>query len=254
MTTHTAEEKMMMVRRPSAAIRVGLWALPLYGALTAWATLDPQPDQATDPAGWARFVSTNYYLVSHLVGSTGGTILAILGTVALGGYLAGGRSAKLGVTAMVITVTGHALLLVPAAISTFATPAIGRAYLAGFTDVMQIGFSPAMTATFLLGLLLALVGNILLGVAMWRSDILPRWVGAVWAISAIVFYVLGVVLGLATAGASPPTQIVGALLIVISGAWTAWVAQRPTPEQGRSAAAPVDSNPAVPDGNTDAPS
>src|SRR5215207_9403887 len=143
---------MIMVNRPSAAIRVGLWALPLYGALTAWATLEPQPDQATDPEAWARFVSTNYYLLSHLVGSTGGTILAILGTMALGGYLAGGRSAGLGVAAMVIAVAGHAVLLVPATISTFATPAIGRAYLAGFTDVMQITFSPAMTATFLLGL------------------------------------------------------------------------------------------------------
>src|SRR5215203_2322592 len=120
---------MIMVNRPSAAIRVGLWALPLYGALTAWATLDAQPDQVTDPEGWARFVSTNYYLLSHLVGSTGGTILAILGTMALSGYLAGGRSAKLGVAAMVVAVAGHALLLVPAAISTFATPAIGRAYM-----------------------------------------------------------------------------------------------------------------------------
>ena len=89
---------------------------------------------------------------------------------------------------------------------------------------------------------------------MWRSDILPRWVGAVWAISAIVFYVLGVVLGLATAGASPPTQIVGALLIVISGGWTAWVAHRSTPERGRSPGESADSNRAVPDGNTDAPS
>jgi hypothetical protein len=238
---------MIMVKRPSAAIRVGLWALPLYGALTAWATLDPQPDQATDPDGWARFVSTNYYLLTHLAGGTGGTILAILGTIALGGYLAGGRSGKLGVAAMVVTVTGHALLLVPAAISTFATPAIGRAYLAGFTDVMQIGFSPAMTATFLLGLLLALVGNVLLGVAMWRSGTLPKWVGAVWVISAIVFYVLGVVLGLATAGASPPTQSMGALLIVISGAWTAWVAQSSTPGPGRSTGDSADSDRAVPE-------
>src|SRR5215211_5069269 len=122
---------MIMVNRPSAAIRVGLWALPLYGALTAWATLDAQPDQVTDPEGWARFVSTNYYLLSHLVGSTGGTILAILGTMALGGYLASGRSAKLGVPAMAVAVAGHALLLVPAAISTFALPAIGRTYLGG---------------------------------------------------------------------------------------------------------------------------
>jgi hypothetical protein len=244
---------MIMVNRPSAAIRVGLWALPLYGALTAWATLDAQPDQAMEPEGWARFVSTNYYLLSHLVGSTGGTILAILGTMALGGYLAGGRSAKLGVAAMVVAVAGHALLLVPAAISTFATPAIGRAYLAGFTDVMQIGFSPAMEAMFLLGLLLALVGNVLLGVAMWRSSMLPRWVGAVWAIAALVFYVLGVVLGLATTGASLPTQIVGALLIVISGAWTAWVAQRSTPERDLSIGESAESNRAVPNANTDAP-
>jgi hypothetical protein len=244
---------MIMVNRPSAAIRVGLWALPLYGALTAWATLEPQPDQATDPGGWARFVSTNYYLVSHLLGSTGGTILALLGTIALGGYLAGGRSAKLGVAAMAVAVTGHALLLVPATISTFATPAIGRAYLAGFTDVMQIAFSPAMTAMFLLGLLLALVGNVLLGVAMWRSGLLPRWVGAVWAISALVFYVLGVVLGMATTGASLPTQVVGALLIVISGAWTAWVAQRSAPERELSMGESADSNRPVPNANTDAP-
>ena len=96
-----------MAKKPTTAIRIGLWALPLYGALTAWATLDPQPDQSTDPEGWARFVSTNSYLVSHLIGSTGGTILAILGTIALGAYLAGGRSARLGVAAMVIAVAGH---------------------------------------------------------------------------------------------------------------------------------------------------
>jgi len=77
-------------------------------------------------------------------------------------------------------------------------------------------------------------------------------VGAVWAISALVFYVLGVVLGLATTGASLPTQIVGALLIVISGAWTAWVAQRSTPERGRSTGESADRNRAVRDENTDA--
>jgi hypothetical protein len=243
---------MIMAKKPTTAIRIGLWALPLYGALTAWATLDAQPDPSTDPEGWARFVSTDSYLVSHLIGSTGGTILAILGTIALGGYLAGGRSARLGVAAMVIAVAGHAVLLVPATISTFATPAIGRAYLAGFTDVMQITFPEAANAMFLLGLLLALVGNILLGVAMWRSGLLPVWVGIVWAISALVFYVLGVVLGLITTGASLPTQPVGALLIVVSGAWTAWVAQHPRPDPSPSTGGSADHDRSVPDARTDA--
>ena len=57
-------------------IRAGLWTLPLYGLITAWATLEPQPDQQKDPDAWARFVSSGSYQSSHLLGSYGGTILA----------------------------------------------------------------------------------------------------------------------------------------------------------------------------------
>ena len=39
-------------------IRAGLWTLPLYGLITAWATLEPQPDQQKEPDAWARFVSS----------------------------------------------------------------------------------------------------------------------------------------------------------------------------------------------------
>lgn len=207
-------------------IHTGLLALPVYGLLTAWSTLDPQPDQVKDPEAWARFVSTNSYLVGHLLGSTGGLILAIFGIFALGAYLANSRAGRLGLAAMVVTALGHILLLVPSVISTFATPAIGQAYLAGITDVMQVEFPSAMTAIFLLGLLLAFVGSVLLGVAVWRSGTLPKWSGAVWIAAALMFYVLGVVLAQATTGSSLPTQSVGALLIAISGGWMAWSAFR----------------------------
>jgi hypothetical protein len=210
----------------AAWVSAGLMTLPLYGALTLWSTLDPQPDQVQDPAGWARFVSTDSYLVSHLVGSTVAIILAIFGVFALGALLATTRSARLGLTAMVVTVAGHGLLMVPSVISTFATPAIGRAYLAGHPDVMSVAFPEAMTATFLLGLLLALVGNVALGIAVWRSERLPRWAGAIWAVSAVVFYLLGVVLGMATTGASLPTQPLAAFLVVVAGGWIAWHAVR----------------------------
>lgn len=202
-------------------IRAGLVALPVYGLLTAWSSFKPQPDQTTDPQGWAEFVSSSSYLVSHLFGSTGGTILAIFATFALGAYLAGSRSGRLALSAMVIAVAGHALLLVPAAISTFATPALGSAYLSGVPGVMQVEFPDAMTMTFMLGLLLALVGNLLLGVAIWRSATLPRWAGASWIVATLVFYVLGVVMGMATTGSSLPTQSIGALLIAVSGGWIA---------------------------------
>ena len=127
---------------------------------------------------------------------------------------------------MVLAVTGHILFTVPGAISTFATPPIGAAYLAGNRDVMSLEFSPVVTAIIALGLLLAVTGNMLLSVAIWRSGTLPRWAGLIWAAATLIFYVLGAALGMATTGASLPTQPIGALLMAISGAWIAWSAFR----------------------------
>ena len=73
--------------------------------------------------------------------------------------------------------------------------------------------------------LLALAGSVLLGVAVWRSGTLPRC-GAVWIVSAVMFYVLGVVLGLATTGAGLVTQPIASLLLVASGGWIALHAMR----------------------------
>ncbi len=58
----------------STWIRVGLFALPVYGLLTLWTSIGAQPDAAVDPEGWARYVSDPSYLYSHVLGSAGGTI------------------------------------------------------------------------------------------------------------------------------------------------------------------------------------
>jgi hypothetical protein len=207
-------------------IRAGLFALPVYGLLTAYATLEPQPDQVSDPDGWARFVSSTSYLASHIIGNVLGTTLAIFGTFALGAFLVTSRAPRLALSGMVLAVAGHILFTVPGAISTFATPAIGTAYLAGNRDVMALEFPPVMTAILALGLLLAVVGNTILGIAIWRSGTLPRWAGLIWLVGTLIFYVLGAALGMATTGASLPTQPVGAALLAISGAWIAWAALR----------------------------
>jgi hypothetical protein len=207
-------------------IRVGLFALPVYGLLTLWSTIGAQPNAAVDPEGWARYVSTPSYLYGHVLGSTGGTILAIFGTLALGAYLATGRSARLGLAAMVVATLGQALLLAGGAVSTFAVPAMGRAYLSGVEEVATMPFPTAMSIFVLGGMLLALVGNVLLGIAVWRSGVLPRWAGALWVTAWVVFVVLGAALGMATTGASLPTQPIGAGLMALSGAWIAWAATR----------------------------
>jgi hypothetical protein len=216
----------MNARNITRWIRAGLWALAVSGLITAWSTLEPQPDQVRDPDAWARFVSADSYLIGHLFGSTAGTVLAIFGVFALGCFLANSRVGRLALGAMVMAAAGSALLLVPAVISTFTLPAVGKAYLDGNRDVMALEFPAAMQGSFLLGLLLAFVGNVLLGVAVWGSHTLPRWAGAAWLAGVVLFYVLGVVLGQVTTGSSLPTQTVGALVMAAAAGWIAWSATR----------------------------
>lgn len=215
-------------------IRVGLWALPAYGLLIMVTTLKPQPDQVSDPAGWASFVSSPSYLVGHVAGNVLGSVLIIFGTFALGGVLTNGRAPRLGLAGMVVAITAYVLFTVPGVISTFATPAVGAAYLAGNPAVMQLEFSPIMTMIILAAVLLAVVGNAILSVAIWRSGTLPRWAGVIWAAATLSFYVLGFALGMATTGASLPTQPFGAALLAVAGGWVAWAALRREGLSGRT--------------------
>lgn len=215
-----------MKQTPAAIwIRVGLFALPAYGLLVAYSTWKPQPDQVSDPQGWARFVSSNSYLVSHVIANVLGTALVIFGTFALGACLAS-RVPRPGLWGMVLSITGYVLFTVPGVISTFATPAIGAAYLAGNREVMALEFSPVLTVITMLGLLLTVIGNGLLSVAIWRSGSLPRRAGVMWGAATVIFYILGAALGMATTGTSLPTQPIGGALMAVSGAWIAWAALR----------------------------
>jgi hypothetical protein len=231
---------LMSTPRTTIWISAGLLALPLYSLLTIWSTFDAQPDQVKEPEAWARYVGSTSYLVDHMLGANLGAILAIFGVFALGAYLTSGSSGRLGMVAMVMTVLGQALFLVVGGVSTFALHAIGQAYLAGTTEVMQVEFSSALAIILLLSILLAFVGSLLLGIAIWRSGTLPKWAGVLWAASGLMFYVLGAVLGMATTGSSLLTQPIAASLIVISGGWIAWsVIRQPSTSVVRVRAQPV---------------
>ncbi len=207
-------------------IGIGLLGLPLYGALTFFSSLNPQPDPNTHYDAWARYVTTDFYVLKHLFASDIGLILAIFGTFALGAYLATSRAGRLGLVAMAITVFGTALFLTVGGISTFASPEQGQAHLLGieeYRDMPDILADTMMMATFGLGFLLMLVGNALLGVAIWRSGTLPRWAGALWAVG-YALPVLGMLYALLPIGAdaTPPVVPAGAVLLVMGGAWMAY--------------------------------
>jgi len=212
-------------------VHVGLLALPLYGVLTLWTTFIHQPDPNADFEAYARYVSTTNYLVDHLFGSILGVMLAIFGAVALGIYLSSLRSALVG---MVTSVAGHILILTVFGMSTFATPAVGRAYLEGQRNVVEVNqdiLGAPVIVTALLGGLLYSTGTILFGVAVWRSATLPKWAGVLYAPTGLLISILGLMIGQA--------QTVGSLLIIIGGGWITWsVVRRPPTEPVEPAAQP----------------
>lgn len=224
-----------MISSPSSSldttnwIRIGLIALPISGVLTAWTTITPQPNPVTQFDAWSRFVSTTAYLLGHLLGTTLGIILLNFGIIALGAYLLKSHSGRLGLVAMVTTIAANMLFLPISGWGAFGEPAIGRAYLSGIEEAMRIDLGLDFSVIFLLSIALAFIGNVLLGIAVWCSRILPKWAGAIWIAWAVLFYVAGVLYGLLFVGSSPPTQPVGAMLMAISGGWIVWSVFRQPP-------------------------
>jgi hypothetical protein len=210
-------------------VHVGLLALPVYGVLTLWTTFIHQPNPNADFEVYARYVSATNYVVDHLFGSILGVMLAIFGAVALGVYLSSRLSALLG---MVLSIAGNALTLTIFGMSTFATPAIGRAYLEGQRNIIEVNqdiLGAPVIVTALVSGLLYTVGTILFGVAVWRSATLPKWAGVLYAPTGLLISILGLAIGW--------TQTLGSILIIAGGGWIAWSALR-RPPTGATEAAP----------------
>ncbi len=214
-------------------IRAGLLALPVYGLLTFWATFTHEPDRQNQVEAYARYISTSTYLAQHLLGSILGTILAIFGVIALAAYLANGRTGRLALLAMVLSVAGNCLILTIFGFSTIISPVIGRLYLEGQPGAMEVNeaifTSPAFVFLVIPGLVFFLVGTILFGVAIWRSGTLPSWAGALFAPTGLLM-AAGLQIGW--------SQTLGSALVVAAGGWIAWTAMRQPASRLRAEAQP----------------
>jgi len=137
------------------------------------ATLSHQPSFQTDFPGYARYVTTPQFLLSHLVGSILGAALGVLGLVALFVVLTRRGIPRLALGALISSVLGTMLITSVFGVAAFAQPAIGQAYLAGQTEAAiamnQEIYGPALVATALPGLVLFTLGIVLFGVAVTRA-------------------------------------------------------------------------------------
>lgn len=192
--------------------RVWVWALPLWGILLALSTLTHQPDYATDFESYADYVTTAPFLISHIVASIGGTVLAVIGAVALAMALATTPPARTALRGLVAFIAGQVLMMSGFAVAAFFQPAIGRAFQDGHDtfsrSVNEDVYGPELIAMIGAGLLLFIVGGALLGRAANHSGLAPVWAGRMFALAVPAFAIAGFTVEI--------LQPVAALLIAVS--------------------------------------
>jgi hypothetical protein len=211
--------------------RIGLWLIPVYGALLALSTLTHQPDYDTDFQSYAEYITTDRFLASHLGASIAGGALGVLGVVAALAFLVRGPVVTAAVLGAAFTIVGLVLFTALFGVAAFAQPAIGRAFLAGGSGVRELNddvYGTPLFATAAVGFLFFVAGGILLGVAIARVGRPLRWVGIGFGASVVLF-----VLGFLMLDILQP--IAGALLAAVGVALALRLPEHSTPLAGTTA-------------------
>ncbi|WP_214401049.1 hypothetical protein [Pseudonocardia lacus] len=189
-----------------------LWLLPAHGVLLALSTLTHQPS-ITDFDAYARYISTDVFLLSHLVASIGGAGLAAVGVTAALVFLGRGRAVRGAAVGTALTLLALVVMASAFGSAAFAQPGIGRAHLAGAPGMaalnLDTAYGPALVATIGVSTLLFVAGAIVLGSAIARTAPGLRWAGIAYAVAlplfvatGMAFQVLQPVMGLAVAVAT----------------------------------------------------
>jgi hypothetical protein len=211
--------------------RIGLWLIPLYGALLALGTITHQPDYDTDFRGYAEYITTDRFLVSHLGASIAGAALGLLGIVAALAFLARGRAATVAILGAACFIVGNVLFTALFGVAAFAQPAIGEAFLGGTPGVPELNddvYGTPLFATAGIGFLFFLAGAVLLGIAIARGGRPLRWVGIGFAATLVLFVVGFLTLEIAQPIAGALFALVGVVLALrLPNEATPAVARRP---------------------------
>jgi hypothetical protein len=195
--------------------RRSIWLLPVWGLLLVLSTLTAQPDFDTDFEGYARYITTTPFLLSHLLASIGGAALGCIGAVALGVHLSTSRAARMALWGMAAFAASQVVTASVFGIAAFFQPAVGRAYLEGEQAVARAINSEVYNAAEVfavvgVGILLMMAGAVLLGWAAARAGVGPAWAGVLFAVGVPVFAVGGQIFNI--------VHTIAGLAIVISSA------------------------------------
>src|SRR3712207_5196731 len=132
---------------------------------------------------------------------------------------------------MILSILGIGLLLSHYGLRAYAVPALGGAYLGGEQGAVEMAnviFGDPTRSVFYAAFLLYSAGFILFGFGVWGSETLPRWSGVLLAVHA----------PLLSAPLPDLFSVLGALLLLAGGGWTASGVLRRPPARAEASAGP----------------
>ena len=171
--------------------RLGALALAAAGVLfILYPALRPWQDEST-VQGATKAMRSGAWVAAHLFAMVG-FILVALGLLTLWATVSRTRAERLALAAVVTTWIGVGLTLPYYGAEDFGLNAIARKAAEGqhfdlLSLVDAVRFSPVPAATFAAGLLLLAAGAVLAAVSIWRSGLLPRASGILFALGFALF-------------------------------------------------------------------
>ena len=211
--------------------RSGALALAVAGVLfVLYPAVRPWQDEST-VEGATKAMNSGAWVAAHLFAMVG-FILVALGLLGLWNAVRRTRAERLALAAVVTTWIGVGLTLPYYGAEDFGLNAIARKAAKGQVSdllglVEAVRFSPVPITTFGLGLLLLAAGAVLAAVASWRSGVLAR--------SSGILFAAGVVLFLPQFFTPPAVRIAHGVLVAAGSIWLAVALWRASGAEDRSA-------------------
>ena len=196
-------------------IRLGLIALALSGLLFVLSiALRGGPIDLADPGACCRAAFSPTFMLALTIGLPA-PLLNLYGFLGLYRYLTYQAENRIAFLAVVLTTAGLALFMPLTTFGAVNAPVIAEMYQQGNQAVIAVVESNfAGLGLIILGVSSAggIGGAILFGVAAWRDGRLPRWTAVSLGLSVLL---LGVPV-------TYPTELLGAVLLMVSAGVMAW--------------------------------
>jgi len=195
-------------------IRSGLVALAVSGLLFTLGIILRGAVDLADPTSFIRAAASPYYIPGWTVILIG-WVLQLYGFFGLYRYLTYKTESLIAFLAFVLRITGLALFLPLISFLAVNVPVIAKLCQQGNQEaltVLEANFTGLGLALFGVAGAADIIGGILFVIAMWRDGRLPKWTIALFVLS----------LPLLAAAVTFTTELLGAVLLLISTGMIAW--------------------------------